>query len=53
MRAAREEDERQATQIQQMLCEGPGEAEQAAALQEVTRHIPHLAPGLPITGLEE
>jgi hypothetical protein len=48
-----EEDACQEEQIQEMLAAGPGEAEQAAALREVTRFIPHLAPGLPITGLEE
>ena len=47
------EDEAQAQQLQAMLGDGPGTAAVAAAVEEVTGHTPHLAPGVDFSGLQE
>jgi hypothetical protein len=54
--AADLQDEFQAEQLMAMLAGGPaggdGGAEQSAAVEASTRHIPHLAPGLELAGLD-
>jgi hypothetical protein len=47
------EDEAQAQQLQAMLGHRPGGPAVAAVLEEVTGHIPHLAPGVEFSGLQE
>jgi hypothetical protein len=49
---ARAEEEAQAQELRAMLGEGPSGADVRAVAEELTRHIPHLAPSLEISGLD-